>query len=116
MAKTIQDILDEARVYIQDEIEPYRYSDEDLVDYLNNGISEIRRIRPDFFVGLFYSDLPQFTISDLGEDYPLDEQTNTAITYFVAGNAALRDDEHVNDGRAAGLLGLFQAKLLQAGS
>lgn len=116
MAKTIQDILDEARVYIQDEVEEYRYSDEDLVDYLNNGIWEIRRIRPDFFIGTYDDEVPSFTTAQLDSEYPLDGQTYTAMAYFVAGNAALRDDEHVNDGRASGLLTLFQAKLLNPGA
>lgn len=116
MAKTIQDILNEARVFIQDSDTPYRYSDDDLVDYLNNGLYEIRRIRPDYFINSYDTDVPQFTTAQLGSDYPLDGQTHTAIAYFIAGNAAIRDDEHVNEGRAAGLLNLFQAKLLTAGS
>ena len=117
MAKTIQEILDEARVLIQDTVEgSYRHPDEELVDYLNNGISEIRRIRPDYFINSFDAALPQFTTADLASDYPLDEQTNTAIVYFVAGNASLQDDENVLDGRASGLLSIFSAKLTSSGA
>lgn len=117
MARTIQDILNEARDYIQDtDTEVQRYSDADLIAYLNNGITEIRRIRPDFFVNSYDNALPRFTTSTLTEDWPLEDQTDTAIAYFVAGSAALRDDENVLDGRASGLLTLFSTKLTKAGS
>lgn len=114
MAKTIQDILDEARVFIQDVDEPQRYSDDDLVAYLNNAIYEIRRLRPDYFVNTYTTEVPQFTTSQLTSDYPLDGQTTTAAAYFVAGNAALRDDENVDSGRAVGLITMFNNMLLKA--
>jgi hypothetical protein len=116
VAKTIQNILDEARDHIQDtEATTQRYSDDELLSYLNNGITEIRRLRPDLFVGTFDAALPRFTSADLASNWPLEDITDTAISYFVAGNAALRDDENVLEGRASGLMTLFAQKLMVAG-
>lgn len=117
MARTVGALITEARGYIQDtDTETFRYSDADLVNYLNNSITEARRIRPDFFVNTYDSDLPQFTVNDLATDFPLDPQLFTACAYFVAGSAGLRDDENVISNRAIGLLGFFTAKLTSAGS
>lgn len=116
MARTIQALLTEARGYIQDTKTPFRNSDADLVTYLNDSIFEVRRIRPDAFVGMYDTAVPQFTIADLGSDYPLDGIFFTATAYFIAGSTGLRDDEHVVDSRAQGLLALFSAKLTQPGA
>ena len=117
MARTVQDLITEARVYIQDTgVDTYRYSDADLVNYLNNSLVEVRRLRPDFFVNSFDTAVTQFTTAELGSDFPIDEQFFTAAAYFVAGSAALRDDENVVNARALGLLQLFTAKLTTPGA
>lgn len=116
MARTIQELITEARSYIQDSETPYRHTDADMVNYLNNSIYEVRRIRPDAFVNSYASEVPQFTTAQLSESYPLDGQFFTATAYFIAGSCALRDDEHTVDARAQGLLALFSSKLTNAGA
>lgn len=116
MARTIQQVITEARGYLQDTVEEYRYSDDSLIVYLNNAILETRRIRPDAFVNAYDAAIPQFTTADLAADLPIDSQFYTAIAYFVAGSASLQDDEHVVDSRATGLLALFSAKLTRPGA
>lgn len=116
MAKTIGDIIGEARVFIQDtEAATQRNSDEELLEYLNNGIYEIRRLRPDFFVNIFETDVPQYTTAQLTTEYPLDGQTTQALAYFIAANEQVKDDEYAVEGRAAGLMALFRQNLLVAG-
>lgn len=115
MARTVQDLITEARSYIQDtEAGSYRYTDADLVNYLNNAILEIRRVRPDAFYGAYDDPTPQFTTSTLTSNFPLDEQFFFPTAHFIAGSAALRDDEHTVDARAIGLLNSFTSKLLVA--
>ncbi len=41
------DILAMARLYLRDNVYPYRWDDETCIRYLNDGIKELRRIRPD---------------------------------------------------------------------
>ena len=111
MPRTIGDVISEARSYIQDTVETYRYSDADLVTYLNDALVEVRRLRPDFFIGSYDSDVTIYTDADLAEDFPIDEQALTACAYFVAGSASLRDDEHEVDNRTTQLLQAFVTKL-----
>ena len=119
MARTIADLITEARSYIQDTDEPYRYTDTDLIIYANDAMTEIRRIRPDYYYDLAVAaggydgyEVPQYTSTDYtSSDFPLDQQAFTATAYFIAGSAALRDDEHTVDARATALLGLFEQKL-----
>ena len=115
MAKTIQDIIDEARILIQDtEVGSYRNSNEDLMRWFNNGVLEIRRLRPDIFINLYDVDVPTYTTDNLTDNYPYDEQTTTALAYFIAGNNEMKDDEHVETGRAVALVNQFKQLLLTA--
>jgi hypothetical protein len=110
MPRKLSTVLDDARGRLQDRDIPYRYSEDDLVDYLNDGFQELRRLRPDAFFGL--AALPIYVSADLATtDFPVDEQFDTAIVYYIVGNAELRDDEFVIDGRVAGLLKQFVDKL-----
>jgi len=52
--ETVGQYLSEARRLLQDEYAPsYRYPDRDLVEALNIGLLEARRLRPDLFLPLF---------------------------------------------------------------
>jgi hypothetical protein len=108
VARTIQQLFDEARGHIMD-VGGDRYSDEDLLSYFNNCLYEIKRLRPDAYFGI--AEVPQYTLSQLDDEFPLDGMFATATSYFLAGSASLRDDEHVAESRAAGLLAMFASKL-----
>ena len=109
--RTVRDLIAIARGHIQDSTViagEFRYTDEDLLAYVNNAVLEIRMLRPDFFVSR-YDDMPIYSIDDA---YTLDVQTEVPIVYYVAGSAMLRDDEFAVDGRAVGMLNLFRSKLV----
>ena len=113
MAKTVSDAISEARVILQDtDSQLYRYSDSELVAYLNNALLEARRIRPDLFRAYVGQPVPSFTASDFAELFPLDNMFFPQFVYYIAGTAELRDDEFTVDARAATLLNQFVAKLL----
>lgn len=69
----------------------------------------MRRLRPDMFPGgVFY--MPDgvdnsTTLIDIDPMYVM------PLIMFIVGYAQLRDDEEVQDQRAAAFLGMFQAKL-----
>ena len=50
---TVAQYLEEARRLLQDEVAPFRYPDDDIVDALNIGLMEARRLRADLFLPLF---------------------------------------------------------------
>jgi hypothetical protein len=82
--ETVGQYLEEARRLLQDEHVPYRYPTDDLVDALNIGLMEARRLRADL----------------------------SSLVYYVCGRMQLRDDEPTTDQRAGALLTKFAAQLL----
>lgn len=108
---TVQDYVDRARVLLLDQVEPYRYPTEDLVEALNLGVLEARRLRPDLLTGYFRSSLPEFSASAMGTTVPIDAQYRVAFVYYICGNAQLRDEENTQDARASAFLNKFVAQM-----
>jgi hypothetical protein len=108
---TVQDFVDRARVLLLDQVEPYRYPTADLVEALNEGILEARRLRPDLLKSYFRSSLPDFDGSNMSAAVPIDPQYRVAFVYYICGQAQLRDDENVQDSRAAIFLNKFVAQM-----
>lgn len=111
MARTVSDALAEARIVLQDQVVPYRYPDDDLLRYLNNSFAEMRRVRPDLFVGRFSTPLPSYTSTELADTYPLEDMYFPASVSYMVSMAEMRNDQSAVDGRAASFLGLFMAQL-----
>lgn len=109
---TVQDYIDRARVLLLDTVEPYRYPDIDLVEALNMGILEARRLRADLFKSYFRTTLPDYTTGDLTAEVDIDPMYRMAFVYYVCGSAQLRDDENNQDSRAVTFLNKFTAQLL----
>lgn len=109
---TVQDYLDRARVLLLDQVPPYRYETADLVENLNMGILEARRLRPDLLQSFFRTSLPDFSIANLNASVPIDPQYRVAFVYYICGHAQLRDDENVQDTRSAAMLNKFVAQML----
>lgn len=116
---TVGQYLEEARRLLQDEIVPYRYPQDDLIDALNIGLLEARRLRADLFLPLF--DIPWFdptktTAPDLALPVTIDPMYRQSLVYYVVGRAQLRDDEATTDQRAAAMITKFTSQLLTIAS
>lgn len=104
----VSDYVDYARELLQDtKNSPYRYSDASLVRALSLALPEAKKLRPDLFLNVT---IPAITAND-ATAVPMDEMYRTSLVYYMCGIAQLRDDEEVQDQRAAAFLGMFQAKL-----
>ena len=115
MAKTYQTAISEAREILQDTEEPYRYSDELLLNKLNRGLQEIGRIRPDAFWDTFSVDnvvIPEVETGDLAETFPIPMQFYAPTVSFIAAWAEVLDDEFTTDGRAAMMLAQFKEQVM----
>ncbi len=102
MARKLSDVLLEARFFIQDTVVPYRQSDDELEMYLKDGFGVMYTQRPDIFPSGddgCLSAIPEW--EDLTEDFPLGMQWFRALAFYVAASAEIKDDEHVDNGRAA---------------
>ena len=113
MAKTINDAISEARVFLQDTVEPYRYPTEQLLAYLNNGLYELKRIRPDAWIFSLSGDLPSYQnkSADLAQPFPVDMIFFNPMVLLIVGMAEMRDDEFTQDSRAGILLQSFVSNL-----
>ena len=109
---TVQDFVDRARVLLMDEVEPYRYPTVDLVENLNMGILEMRRLRPDLLLSKFRTTLPDYDPGTLSAAIDLDPQYRMSLLYYICGHAQLRDEENVQDSRAVTFLNKFTSQLL----
>jgi hypothetical protein len=111
--ETLGQYIDESRRLLQDEFAPYRYPDDDLVDALNIGMQEVRRLRADLFLPMF--ELPWTDATgtiDRAATVTMDPMYRPALIYYVVGRLQLRDDEPTVDSRAAALLQKFAQQLL----
>src|SRR4249920_2437688 len=115
---TVGQYLEEARRLLQDEVVPYRYPDDDLVDALNIGLLEAKRLRADLFLPLF--DLPWIDPAsgtfDPDAKVTFDPMYRPALVYYICGRIQLRDDEPTTDSRASALITKFTAQLLTIAS
>lgn len=121
MPRTILDAVTQSRELVQD-VDGDRHSDTKVVGYLNNAISDARRLRPDLFLPGYLTN-PQvlYDASDLEPsgpppDFPIDENYFTAVVEYIAGFIGLGDDEFAQDGRAVALLNRFTQKLTAKGA
>lgn len=111
---TIDDYIDDARILLQDTISPYRYDDPSLVIAMNVTLLEGRRLRPDLFV---YNKLcgptgvQTFQAKD-GTKLFMEEQFRLAFLHGMVGHALERDQEDIQDQRAAAFLAIFTTLLV----
>ena len=115
MAKrTISELLSQVRYILQDTVATsYRYPDADLLAHFNSAIYELKRLRPDVWLGLYGEDLPMYsTAYDLTTtEIPFPSIFFQPVVLFVAGYAELRDDEFTVDNRAVGLVRSFSQQI-----
>jgi hypothetical protein len=100
----VSTLLDTVRDTLQDDA-GVRYLTPSLIRALNLGILEIRRTRPDYFIGQFATPTPQ--VVDETDDVPVPEICIPSLVMYTAGFAEMRDDEYTADGRAASFLAKF---------
>jgi|SRR6185436_924879 len=108
--ETVDKYVSFIRELLQDENNsPYRYSDTSIVRALSIAMPEAKKLRPDLFIGVT---IPTFTVNDTTV-VPMDEMYRLALAYFCVGMMQLRDDEEVQDQRAAAFMQMATAKLTQ---
>ena len=110
---TVADYVRNARVLLQDTVADYRYSDTELVEGLNLGLLEVRRLRPDLMRSYFRSSIPTYTTTSMSTTaVAMDPMYRVSLLYYICGQAQLRDDENSQDARASVFLNKFVAQML----
>lgn len=108
---TVQDLIDDARTLLQDTIVPYRYDNASLLTALNVTVYDAVRVRADLFLAdgttTDISDPPTYTTVDT-TTVDIEPPFRVAFVYGICAHALLRDQEDIQDQRAAGFMALFQ--------
>lgn len=113
---TLADVRTRARALLQDtNAALYRFSDVDLTIYVNEGLAAIYRLRPDFMTQLAAWAPPQVAAPTDVLPEPVNTWYVASLVDYVAGRAMMRDDQFMEDGKAAALISKMQAALLQSG-
>jgi len=86
----IADFVRQVRETVQD-LDGDRYTDSRIVAAINMGILEMRRMRPDYFIGRYGE--PPYQAVDATEVYPLAMETMPALVMYAVGFLAMADDE-----------------------
>lgn len=107
MARTFQQVIDRARIPLNDAGKD-RYPDADLLAYANDAILLLRQKRPDLFFGSWTIPASEYIVS---ANIPVDDTFFTAICDYVTGRAEFRDDEDAMQQRAGAFLQLFGSNL-----
>lgn len=105
---TITDYINDGRTILQDTIEPFRYPDAEMVTAMNVTLLEGRRLRPDLFV---YTRVPgrgvqSFQAND-GTELFMEEPFRLAFLHGMCAHALERDQEDIQDERAAMFMKIF---------
>ena len=107
MAYTVQQVVDQARIPLNDE-DKDRYTDDVLLTYFNDAVLMCRRKRPDLFLSQ-WSDLPEKLV--LADAFPINTMYVPYFADYIAGRAETIDDEHIQNSRAGAFIQSFMMGL-----
>lgn len=109
----VSDYVVQARVLLQDQVQPYRYPDIDIVAALNMAVADLSRMRPDLvFKTLRTGSFTQYSTASPSVAVVMDQRYRQAILYYIVGFIQLRDDEDSQDARAVNFMSKFTSELL----
>lgn len=112
--RTAAGLIDQVRTLLQDTDNSsgaYRYSTDSIVAALNQGMTDLYRIRPDLFLELHFQ-IPVFNVGSLALPIGIEQQYIPPLIYYVVGLVQARDDEQNQDSRAMVFLKTFTQSVL----
>ena len=108
---SVESYVNEVRTMLLDQRHPHRYKDHEILTAFNTCLAEARRVRADLFIYRHGNHVPYYTAIS-GETVPIDTQFRLAFVYGIAGHVLERDDEDVQDVRAAAFEDKFYSILI----
>lgn len=106
---TVKDYIKYARRLLQDKRQPYRYTDDAIVEALNMALAEARRLRADFFIK-HQGRVPTFDCES-DEPVPIEPQFRLGFVHGIVWQVYEQDEEDVNDARANTYMASFHAMM-----
>ena len=112
---TVGDVIDQIRILLQDvdntSSAGYRYSTDSIMLSLNQGVTDLYRMRPDIFLALKFV-IPTYNSAQLDALFGIEEQYVSPLVFYTVGLVQARDDEQTQDQRAASFLQTFKGAVL----
>ncbi|WP_020095681.1 hypothetical protein [Methylobacterium sp. 285MFTsu5.1] len=110
MLDTVKDYVDQARIILQDQVVPFRYPDNDIINALNLACLRASGWRYDVFMGV----VPNFgPLEDSTAAIPA--QMRPAFLNYVVGQIEVRETEATDEERASSFLASFRAEMVGQG-
>lgn len=99
MPRLVTEATLDARRLLQDQAVPFRYPDADLLEYANQAITAMHRLRPDLMVGGAWQPPARLTGA---QELPaiVDTWFFSALVSYIVGMAESRDDQFADGSRA----------------
>jgi len=110
MATTLQQVVDLARPTLNDD-DKVRWPDAECLAYVQTGLDTVYQIRPDLFIGKFAT-FDSAALA-LGDPLPIEDRYRRLLADYVISRAETKDDEAVNNNRAALAYQFFEERLLK---
>jgi hypothetical protein len=119
----VADYMAPVRTQMQDLVQPYRYTDDQLVLALNNAMFELSRLRADIFLDLKYQqplawgDLgngePSLFVATRQSDFvPVPSKYYTPVVWYMQAWLQFADVTDTQDQRAGAMLQKFQSMIM----
>ena len=107
------DVIALARLTLNDtDASAYRDGDDNLLEYVNDGLDAMFDLRPDLFIGsMTGASITEGHQLALDTDLPVPGRYRRVLADFVIFRADSKDDEHANSGRAAAFMKFFESRL-----
>lgn len=107
--------LSQARSILKDHDTEFRYTDTELIQFINDFYAEVDRLRPDLTYDLLKDGNYPVSYSVIGDipttTFLIDPAYFPALPMYIAGRALMRDDQFAEAGVASGLIAQALAKL-----
>ena len=84
MAFTVNNVITEARILVADEDQPYRWTESQMKDKVNEGLHAVFTERPDAYTQIAVG--PISDLDSLYDEVPLQPPFKQALIYYVAGH------------------------------
>lgn len=95
--RTAQQVIDSARLTLNDRDAQPRYSDDDMLAFIVDALNAAKQARPDLFLGQFGDDIVSIEATDA---IPISAQYFRPIVDYVIGRCEMTDDDYATNGRA----------------
>jgi hypothetical protein len=101
---TMQNVVDMARLPLSD-ADKVRYTDLELLGYVNSALRTLRLKRPDIFYGQYGSAMADKAI---GAAFPIDDMYIQAVADYATARCHVKEDEAAMLEKASSFFSLFK--------